>query len=132
MKDDTISRQWLMECVEEGWIKFDTQEDENRFVHLIRDIAPSALENLPSAQQWIPCSERLPEEDHWLGGSGRQFSEKVMVTIVNHSDEDTWVDMTQTIDGEWACELPKYCEIVAWMPLPDPWKGENELSSESE
>ena len=39
---DTISRQWLMECVEEGWIKFDTQEDENRFVHLIRDIAPSA------------------------------------------------------------------------------------------
>ena len=40
--DDLISRQWLMECVEEGWIKFDTQEDENRFVHLIRDIAPSA------------------------------------------------------------------------------------------
>lgn len=42
MNDDTISRQWLMECVEEGWIKFDTQEDENRFVHLIGDIAPSA------------------------------------------------------------------------------------------
>ena len=39
--NDLISRQWLMECVEEGWIKFDTQEDENRFVHLIRDIAPS-------------------------------------------------------------------------------------------
>lgn len=33
--DDSISRKWLMECVEEGWIKFDTQEDENRFVHLI-------------------------------------------------------------------------------------------------
>ena len=42
MVGDSISRQWLMECVEEGWIKFDTQEDENRFVHLIRDIAPSA------------------------------------------------------------------------------------------
>ena len=40
--NDTIGRQWLVECVEEGWIKFDTQEDENRFVHLIRDIAPSA------------------------------------------------------------------------------------------
>ena len=39
---DTISRQWLMECVNEGWIKFDTEKDENRFVHLIRDIAPSA------------------------------------------------------------------------------------------
>ena len=39
---DCISRQWLMECVEEGWIKFDTEKDENRFVHLIRDIVPSA------------------------------------------------------------------------------------------
>jgi hypothetical protein len=68
---------------------------------------------------WIPCSERLPDEDHWLGGSGRQFSDNVMVTIVNHSDEDTWVDVTYTIDGEWACELPKYCKIVAWMPLPE-------------
>ena len=41
-KDDCISRQWLMECVSEGWIKFDTKKDENRFMHLVRDIAPSA------------------------------------------------------------------------------------------
>ena len=39
---DLISRQWLMECVNEGWIKFDTEKDENRFIHLVRDIAPSA------------------------------------------------------------------------------------------
>jgi hypothetical protein len=38
---DCISRQWLMECVNEGWIKFDTEKDENRFIHLVRDIAPS-------------------------------------------------------------------------------------------
>ena len=40
--DDLISRQWLMECVNEGWIKFDTEKDENTFIHLVRDIAPSA------------------------------------------------------------------------------------------
>ena len=40
--DDLISRQWLMECVDEGWIKFDTEKDENKFIHLVRDIAPSA------------------------------------------------------------------------------------------
>ena len=39
--DDLISRQWLMECVDEGWIKFDTEKDENKFIHLVRDIAPS-------------------------------------------------------------------------------------------
>lgn len=42
MMSDLISRQWLMECVNEGWIKFDTEKDENRFIHLVRDIAPSA------------------------------------------------------------------------------------------
>ena len=58
--DDTISRQWLMECVEEGWIKFDTQEDENRFVHLIRDIAPSAQPDIIACgdcKHWI-CHDR--------------------------------------------------------------------------
>ena len=39
---DLISRQWLVECMDEGWIKFDTEKDENRFIHLVRDIAPSA------------------------------------------------------------------------------------------
>lgn len=38
--EDCISRQWLMECINEGWIKFDTERDTNRFIHLIRDMAP--------------------------------------------------------------------------------------------
>lgn len=38
--DDAINRQWLMECVNEGWIKFDTEKDKNRFIHLVRDMAP--------------------------------------------------------------------------------------------
>ena len=42
MNDDTISRKWLMECVNEGWIKFDTEKDENKFIHLVRDMAPPA------------------------------------------------------------------------------------------
>ena len=40
--DDLISRKWLMECVNEGWIKFDTEKDKNTYVHFVRDIAPSA------------------------------------------------------------------------------------------
>ena len=68
---------------------------------------------------WIPCSERLPEEDHWLGGSGKQFSDNVLISIVNRDDEDAWVQVSQTIDGTWALELPRYCKVVAWMPLPE-------------
>lgn len=73
--------------------------------------------------QWIPCSERLPEEDHWLGGSGKQFSENVLVSVLNSADEDEWVDVSHTIDGEWTLELPSYCKIIAWMPLPPIYRG---------
>ena len=76
--------------------------------------------------RWIPCSERLPEEDHWLGGSGRQFSDEVLVSVVNYDDEDTWVYISQTIDGKWALELPRHCEITAWRPLPEPYRGGEE------
>lgn len=40
--NDLISRKWLIECVDEGWIKFDTVKDKNKFIHLVRDTAPSA------------------------------------------------------------------------------------------
>lgn len=89
------------------------------------DIIIETLEELPAAQpeqRWIPCSEELPEEDYWLGGSGRQFSKDVLVTIVNHDDDDIWVDVTQTVDGEWALELQQHCEIIAWCPLPKPYR----------
>lgn len=39
--EDAVSRKWLIETAEEGWIKFDTEEDYNRYIHLVRDIAPS-------------------------------------------------------------------------------------------
>ena len=55
---DCISRQWLMECVEEGWIKFDTEKDENKFVHLIRDIAPSAQSTMGQVNQGDTVNER--------------------------------------------------------------------------
>ena len=49
---DLISRKWLMECVNEGWIKFDTEKDKNTYVHLVRDIAPSAQPELIRGR-WI-------------------------------------------------------------------------------
>lgn len=94
-------------------------------VFIVDDVYEEIVENLPSAQpeqRWIPCSERLPEEDHWLGGSGKQFSDNVLVSIYNSDDEDEWVDVSQTIDGEWRIELLRQWKIVAWMPLPKPYK----------
>lgn len=107
--NDYISRQWLMECVNEGWIKFDTEKDENRFIHLVRDIAPSAQPD----QRWIPCSERMPKVD-----------EEVLATTV-------WDDVTIACRigvDEWFIHEggtnATTEDLIAWIPLPDPYKEE--------
>lgn len=105
MKDDTISRKWLVECVKEGWIKFDTEKDENRFVHLVRDIAPSA-------QRWTPVSEGMPE----VGKNVLLSVGKGLYTAEgNLKDDGTWVQY------RWGANIKS---VDAWAEMPEPWKGE--------
>lgn len=79
--DDLISRQWLVECVNDGSIEFDTQKDENIFIHLVRDIAPSAQPERKTGQ-WIVwnypgaecarcsvCREEYDQMDLYIGGN---------------------------------------------------------------
>lgn len=98
-----------------------------------------ALPSAEAVQWWIPCSERLPED-----------LEAVNVTWVNHNppvyyqytkdvpSADTavyyrgvwyWWDSTICdVLGEYgekcgAEQIDKDIEILAWMPLPKPYKG---------
>lgn len=80
----------------------------------------------PKVGEWIPCSERLPEEDEMS-----DYYDTVNVTlddgrVVNgcyrNRDEKWWVDDE---DGE------KYStnatgHVIAWMPLPNPYKEEKD------
>ena len=86
------------------------------------------LEYLLAEQRWTPCSERLPEEKDArilkkLGTSKR--SEYVLATVEVKGERMTVTACTY--DGEWDWNMkyafPDY-KIVAWMPLPEPWKGE--------
>ena len=124
MSKDTIYRQAAIDALVKA-IREDPYYDSNERINGLGVCDVRVIINdLPSAQpepRWIPCSERLPEEDHWLGGSGKQFSEQVLVTIANHDDDDIWVYVANTIDGEWILDLPRHCEVIAWMPLPEPY-----------
>lgn len=80
--------------------------------------------------KWIPCSERLPEEKDAgilkeLGTSKR--SEYVLATIDVKGERMTMTACTY--DGEWDCDMkyafPDY-KIIAWMPLPEPYGGEQD------
>lgn len=89
---------------------------------------------LPSAQPkqlWIPCSERLPEELYETG-NGIQLSNYVLVTVYNKYDDDLFVDVGYTVDGNWLSAtvtnpIPiELFNVLAWMPLPEPYAEEGE------
>lgn len=82
----------------------------------------NALFDLPTIKaepRWIPCSERLPEEQkksYWVcTDSGYQY--ECRWTNINHF----WTQFTT--DWHWhLMDIPQYAKIVAWMPLPEPYR----------
>ena len=74
--------------------------------------------------RWIPVSERLPEEDKqvlvtecFTGISGKKI---YSISLASRYGDD-WV----TVDDEYKLDPSRY-KVVAWMPLPEPYKAESE------
>ena len=79
------------------------------------------LENLPSAQpeRWIPCSERLPK----YGRNVLITNDKGNVSYGRFRGVEFWKE-----DGDsfWTWKKKTIEHVLAWMPLPSPYKGEQE------
>lgn len=117
MKDDSISRQEAIDKLNERQRKliycFGFENDMVK----IMDIAKSIIIAMPSAepeQRWIPCSERLPEENVSVicNKPSKYFDPKIAIGYYNGI---RWV-----VDG-WE-QITDQCD--AWMPLPEPYKAE--------
>ena len=79
-------------------------------------LAKTYVEQLPSAQQWIPCSERLPEE----------FKRVLCCT----DKEEMFLACVYIFDNGYTFDNEERMmwdgDVVAWMPLPEPYKGGDE------
>ena len=72
------------------------------------------VDELPSAQQWIPCSERLPKskpEDLEYPVVAVCLDDGSVITACYYESTETWGC------GEY---YDRFCYPVAWMPLPEP------------
>lgn len=75
--------------------------------------------------RWIPCSERLPEEN------GQYL---ITVKYKPEADyENIYAEHGEWTDGQWDMFCFGHCgeveDIIAWMPLPEPYKEDDEDDS---
>ena len=89
--------------------------------------ASCIIQSQPSAQQWIPCSERLPEDEQEVLVTRHFLSDKQLKK--NAITESFYVEVASHIGDEWTSYSDEYKikrhlhKVIAWMPLPDPYKG---------
>lgn len=102
-------------------------EWDGMYVQDINGRIRKALEKLPSAQldqKWIPVSERLPELDE------DGYSQKVLACYGNYSGCDILEYRATEGIGKWYIgdmdESPEDIGlmVLAWMSLPEKYKGE--------
>ena len=111
MMDDLINREDAIKAVRESkpW-------HFNEIVPVL-----SAIKGIPSAEnkgEWIPCSERLPED-------GGEYLVTYHPCYWDRVEDGIKVGL-DTFRGKTTWAKKKYQKVVAWMPLPDPWEGEDD------
>lgn len=124
MIDDLIRRSDAIEVLAcEMYAEAQSQGYE---VDSIEDFMPEAkawMNDAPSAdrpQGWIPCSERLPNEN----GDYLVTLENGVVKILGYSttQRTTYPKGFYHIKDGFSWRQMQN-PVVAWMPLPEPWKG---------
>ncbi len=121
-----------IEQIESEWSFKDTCSPDGRYIELLKDfekllaLAKKMQEELVLLQyrqkyldiwlsrEWIPCSERLPEKPcaypvtDYFKSMGDRF-----VDVVGYRGNGKWFDGDEDVTDR----------IIAWMPLPEPWRG---------
>lgn len=117
--EDAVSRQEAINAAIDGADKWDggfNREREKCIREEIEKLPPvTPQQKMGSSSEkpnkWIPCSERLPEKND------------VYLVAVN-----SWGCPTRDVDGFMAHTDRKWevygNKVIAWMPLPEPYKAE--------
>lgn len=106
-----ISRQKLIEELETEILENPIYNPEEECIEY--GISPARMfeiiKSQPPADQWIPCSEGLPDDDGFY-----------LATVLNGLGYTTTQKLLFNGKG-WCTDMP--WEILAWMPVPEPYKG---------
>jgi hypothetical protein len=102
--------------------EFEWLESQSNDKDRVQD-AIQRIKNAPTIDSygtWIPCSERLPE-----------YTDEYNVTLGIASEFGYFKKVTtlrfESIKGKesrWVIPKNEVCRVIAWMPLPEPYREE--------
>lgn len=90
-----------------------------------------SLQSTNVAPDWIPCSEKLPENDDWVLSTVRYWDK-----VEDPIDEAFYVVERLFYDGKWRAaggsKVEQYgdAKVLAWQPMPEPYKSDVKKTKE--
>lgn len=127
--DDLIKRSEAIDAIRQ-WVKMHQYYHPHSNGKTIPvDEAIDELERVqaeqPSAQQWIPVSERLPNPNERIGLVNRyylvqnEYGDMMVASYKSNTSGECWWEQIY-------CYFAIQDEVVAWMPLPERYRGKND------
>lgn len=119
--EDAISRQAVLDglaSIAKAKVKSDAQKSLMGRVMFFTEHLPSVK---PQEPKWIPVSERLPIAGEYVGDVAKYYlvqNEYGDMLVARYTHSEYWEQIYQM--------KPIADEIVAWMPLPEPYKAGSE------
>lgn len=89
----------------------------------MREICAEIAENIEVKQDWIPCSERLPQEEDYKPSYEVRDGAVLWTNEDDLVGEGYYYESTKT----WSDIDDNPVSVTAWMPLPEPYKAESEV-----
>lgn len=82
----------------------------------------------PKVGEWIPCSERLPEEPKTNPVlKGKNLELYLVTTEYGSNEQDKLYPFRAFWNGVNFTDGWHILDVIAWQPLPEPYKGEMEV-----
>ena len=84
----------------------------------------SIINKQPKVSEWIPVSERLPNEEEFISAYLRKKYVAEFIVMIKGANRPTTLYFTRS--GKWFDEKRNTYDVIAWQPLPEPYQNDEQ------